>query len=115
LRSARAPGPRIVAGSNPRATPAALRPAGAATEEAEMTDAGSYPTNDLPTVGVGSFLDVDGVTLHARRDGAWGAGDGRSPAPPLLYLHALGADLRVFDGVVARLPHHRHLRLDLRE
>ncbi len=79
-----------------------------------MTDAGSYPTNDLPPVGVGSFLDVDGVTLHARRDGAWGAGDGRSPAPPLLYLHALGADLRVFDGVVARLPHHRHLRLDLR-
>ncbi len=95
-----------------------------------MTDPTSAPpATEWPT-GVGVFLDVDGVTLHARRDGAWanraapsadavapGAASGtggNGSAPPILYLHSLGADLRIFDEVVARLPGRRHLRFDLR-
>ena len=34
-------------------------------------------------------------------------------SPPLLFLHSLGTDLRIWDGVVARLPGHACLRLDL--
>jgi 3-oxoadipate enol-lactonase len=31
-----------------------------------------------------------------------------------VYLHSLGAELRIWDGVVARLPTYDHLRVDLR-
>ena len=40
--------------------------------------------------------------------------DGPADAPPLVLIHALGTDLSIWDGVVARLPRHRILRLDLR-
>lgn len=39
---------------------------------------------------------------------------GPQAAPPVVLLHGLGTSLRLWDGVVARLPHHRILRLDLR-
>lgn len=67
-------------------------------------------TSSIPT-GVTSFVKAGEVTLHVRQDAATGGGN---PAPPILYLHSLGADLRIFDGVVARLPGQRHLRMDLR-
>lgn len=60
---------------------------------------------------VSSFVEVGGVTLHARRDAA---ADGVSSTTPILHLHSLGADLRIFDRVVARLTGFDHLRLDLR-
>lgn len=40
--------------------------------------------------------------------------DGPANAPPLVLIHALGTDLSIWDGVVACLPRHRILRLDLR-
>ncbi|MFA5550601.1 MAG: alpha/beta fold hydrolase [Trueperaceae bacterium] len=67
-------------------------------------------TNSIPTA-VSSFVNANGVTLHVRADGHT---VGSSPAAPILYLHSLGADLRIFDQVVARLPQRPHLRLDLR-
>lgn len=39
---------------------------------------------------------------------------GPEDGPPLVLLHALGTNLRLWDGVVARLPGHRILRLDMR-
>ncbi|MFN4154706.1 MAG: 3-oxoadipate enol-lactonase [Paracoccaceae bacterium] len=39
---------------------------------------------------------------------------GPSGAPPVVLLHALGTNLRLWDGVVARLPGHRILRMDMR-
>ncbi|MFN3722133.1 MAG: 3-oxoadipate enol-lactonase [Paracoccaceae bacterium] len=39
---------------------------------------------------------------------------GPEGAPPVVLLHALGTNLRLWDGVVARLPGHRILRLDMR-
>lgn len=39
---------------------------------------------------------------------------GPDRAPPLVLLHALGTNLSVWDAVVARLPHHRVLALDMR-
>lgn len=60
--------------------------------------------------GAPAFVEVAGVTLHARRDGPLPA----SGAPTLVYLHSLGTDIRIWDGVVARLPHHSHVRIDLR-
>ncbi len=69
------------------------------------------PPEDQP-VAQSSFVDLSGVTFHQRRDGPWGPGaDSR---PVIIYLHSLGADLRIFDAVVARLPERRHLRFDLR-
>ena len=67
--------------------------------------------------GVPSFVDANGVTLHVRHDAVACAptGEGRAEGTPtLVYLHSLGADLRIWDGVVARLPEHEHLRIDLR-
>ena len=34
--------------------------------------------------------------------------------PPMVLLHALGTNLRIWDEVVAQLPQHRILRLDMR-
>lgn len=45
--------------------------------------------------------------LNARIDGPEGA-------PALVLLHALGTDGGIWDGVVARMPHHRILRPDMR-
>ena len=39
---------------------------------------------------------------------------GPEGAPPVVLLHALGTHLRLWDPVVARLPGHRILRLDMR-
>jgi 3-oxoadipate enol-lactonase len=39
---------------------------------------------------------------------------GPRDAPPVVLLHALGTNLRLWDGVVDRLPRHRILRLDMR-
>ncbi|MFZ1468429.1 MAG: 3-oxoadipate enol-lactonase [Paracoccaceae bacterium] len=39
---------------------------------------------------------------------------GPTTAPPLVLIHALGTDLTLWDGLVAYLPQHRILRLDLR-
>lgn len=76
--------------------------------------------NRIPT-SVGTFRAAGDVTLHMRLDGAWDrGGDGRggslgaSPNTPVIYLHSLGTDLRIFDEVVARLPERRHVRFDLR-
>lgn len=60
-------------------------------------------------------VDVGGFALHAR----WHAprrGDeaARQQAPVLVYLHSLGSDMRIWDGVIARLPHCAHLRFDQR-
>lgn len=40
--------------------------------------------------------------------------EGPPGAPPLVLIHALGTSLALWDGVAARLPRHRILRLDLR-
>lgn len=40
--------------------------------------------------------------------------DGPANGPALVLLHALGTRLALWDGVAARLPHHRILRLGLR-
>lgn len=40
--------------------------------------------------------------------------EGPPGAPPLVLIHALGTSLTLWDGVAARLPRHRILRLDLR-
>lgn len=80
--------------------------------------------------GASWFVDVDGVTVHARFDGAprsigtpatgdtdasADAPSGASAgAPTFVYLNSLGSDLRIWDGVVARLPEHAHLRFDQR-
>ncbi len=54
------------------------------------------------------FARANGITLHFRQDGA---GDGM----PLVFLHSLGCDLRIWDGVAARLtPHYRIVRIDSR-
>ncbi|MDO8883322.1 3-oxoadipate enol-lactonase [Pseudotabrizicola sp.] len=39
---------------------------------------------------------------------------GPEGGPPVVLLHALGTNLALWDGVVARLPRHRLLRLDMR-
>ena len=40
--------------------------------------------------------------------------EGPPGAPALVLIHALGTSLSLWDGVAARLPGHRILRLDLR-
>ena len=40
--------------------------------------------------------------------------EGPADAPVLVLIHALGTSLSLWDGVAARLPRHRILRLDLR-
>lgn len=71
------------------------------------------------------FLEAAGIALHGRREAATAAsaaasaaasvaGSAAAAAPTLVYLHSLGAELRIWDGVVARLPSYDHLRLDLR-
>lgn len=49
---------------------------------------------------------------------SWGhmhyATEGAVDAPAILWANSLGTDLRMWDGVVARLPGWRHLRFDKR-
>ncbi|MDQ2064847.1 3-oxoadipate enol-lactonase [Xinfangfangia sp. CPCC 101601] len=40
--------------------------------------------------------------------------EGPETAPALVLIHGLGGDLRLWDGLVKHLPHHRILRMDLR-
>lgn len=63
--------------------------------------------------GEPAFVPSGDLALHVRWDGAAldGSEDG---GPPLVYLNSLGSDLRIWDGVVARLPGRPHLRHDLR-
>jgi 3-oxoadipate enol-lactonase len=65
-----------------------------------------------PTIGAATFVDVDGVALHARVD------EPTPPTiagtPPLVFVHSLGTELRIWDAVVARLPATRRVRVDLR-
>lgn len=92
---------------------------------------GADATRAAPVVTcVSRFVDVDGVTLHARHDGPprstgvpaaaqarvspGAAADAASGSPTLVYLNSLGSDLRIWDGVVARLPEYAHLRFDQR-
>lgn len=67
-------------------------------------------TSSIPT-GVSAFVQPANTTLHVRLDGP---PPGSNQEVPILYLHSLGADLRIFDGVVVRLPGRTHLRMDLR-
>ncbi len=39
---------------------------------------------------------------------------GPASAPPVVLLHALGTNLRLWDGVVSLMPRHRILRADMR-
>jgi 3-oxoadipate enol-lactonase len=50
-------------------------------------------------------VDIGGVRLHIRDEGA-----GR----PVLFLHSLGTDMRLWDKLLARLPGIRAIRMDTR-
>jgi len=54
------------------------------------------------------FVTIDGLTIHHTLDG--------DPAtPPLVFVHSLGTDLRIWDGVVRILAaDYRTVRYDLR-
>jgi 3-oxoadipate enol-lactonase len=56
------------------------------------------------------FIDAAGIAIHVRRD----VPTAGPPAASLVYLHSLGAELRIWDRVVAQLPRYDHLRVDLR-
>lgn len=58
------------------------------------------------TGGSGTLMRVQGVDLHVRLEGP-------PDAPALLMLHGFGASMAWFDQLVARLPEHRILRVDL--
>ena len=56
------------------------------------------------------FVENNGVRLHVRVDGV-----DHPIAPPVLFLHALGTDLHIWDRVLALLPEHlRYVRFDQR-
>jgi 3-oxoadipate enol-lactonase len=50
-------------------------------------------------------IQVKGATLNAQVMGE---------GPPIVFLHGLGADMSVFDGLAHRLPDHKIIRFDLR-
>ncbi|MDF1521422.1 MAG: 3-oxoadipate enol-lactonase [Trueperaceae bacterium] len=70
------------------------------------------PRHAHPTSGPTTFVDVDGVILHARVDEPTPPSAPGSPA--LVFVHSLGTELRIWDDVVARLPANRRVRVDLR-
>jgi len=74
--------------------------------ESGMDDGQGHPIG-----GGATFVDVGGVTLHARVDEPAAAAAG---ARPLVFVHSLGTDLRIWDRVVARFPDVRRVRVDLR-
>lgn len=61
-----------------------------------------------------TFVDAGGVALHVRRDAPATTATADPDAPTLVYPHSLGTELRIWDGVVERLPHRYQLRIDLR-
>lgn len=65
-----------------------------------------------PTLGAATFVDADGVTLHARVDEP--TEPPAAGALPLVFVHSLGTDLRIWDAVIARLPGFLRVRVDLR-
>jgi 3-oxoadipate enol-lactonase len=50
-------------------------------------------------------IQVKGATLNAQVMGE---------GPPIVFLHGLGADMSVFDGLAHRFPDHKIIRFDLR-
>lgn len=65
--------------------------------------------------GASTLVDVGGFDLHVRcQPPLHERGPEAGPVATLVYLHSLGSDLRIWDGVVARLPRHEHLRFDQR-
>ena len=48
---------------------------------------------------------LDDLRLNARLEGP-------ASAPPLVFSHALGTDLSIWDGVLALLPEYRCLSYD---
>jgi pimeloyl-ACP methyl ester carboxylesterase len=57
------------------------------------------------TDGASRFLDIDGLTIHYRDEGA---------GPPLVLIHGTSASLHTWDGWVDRLrARHRIVRFDL--
>ncbi len=70
-----------------------------------------HPHRPAPR-GAPTFVDVDGVTLHARADEPT---EPAAPgAPALVFVHSLGTDLRIWDAVSAQLTAFRRVRVDLR-
>lgn len=56
----------------------------------------------------GALIETNGTALHVREDGP-------PDGAPLVLLHALGTDLRIWDAVLARLPAGlRVIRIDMR-
>ncbi len=53
------------------------------------------------------LIYLDDIRLNASLDGPVGG-------PPLIFVHALGLDLTIWDAVTERLPNHRILRYDQR-
>ena len=64
-----------------------------------------------PIRGGATFVDVDGAIVHVRVDEPTAATAG---ARPLVFMHSLGTDLRIWDTVVGRFPDIRRVRVDLR-
>src|ERR671930_57213 len=63
----------------------------------------------LPTAPTDRTVPGDGVRLHARDWGAAATG-----TPPLVLLHGLASNARIWDGVASALPDPRVVALDLR-
>ena len=53
------------------------------------------------------LIDLDDLRLNAELSGP-------EDAPPVVFIHALGTNLAIWDAVLARLPPLRILRYDLR-
>jgi pimeloyl-ACP methyl ester carboxylesterase len=66
----------------------------------------------LPTAPTDRTVPGDGVRLHARD---WGAAAGVPTTPPLVLLHGLASNARIWDGVASASPSRpRVVALDLR-
>lgn len=72
------------------------------------TDGGAFHDGASERLAMG-----DGFELHVRRHGPLVVNPAAAPTT-LVYLHSLGSDQRIWDGVIARLPAHAHLRFDQR-
>lgn len=70
---------------------------------------GSGPPRGSGPHAVPRFVRAGETVLHVRSEGGPGA-----HGVTLAYVNSLGSDLRIWDGVVARLPGRPHLRHDLR-
>ena len=62
-----------------------------------------------------SVLQANGIDVHYRESGPSNTPSASGGTRVLLFVHALGADLDIWDGVIARLPADlRCIRYDLR-